>query len=440
MLLLNFGKLCNVLQEVWPTNVWTPPLDELRQACVKEKMTQVDAVNILYSLVWEGKDLVAQLGYLNVDPKNASQLFRNGRGVHSSIRDQAKQVPLDTVKKNFAERVFINGTEENCRSFFQKMQTVLRETPMGYDTLGLEDFSGAQYNRENLCSFSALLLIWCLLAPNHAAEDFSEQEIRPVKLLPTDGTGHYDPHNLSERAANSTAILIKLIFDSGKYKTFRSSERAVEYIVKSALIIKGFEFEKGLIKARCMQPSVKCILSRVEKGDYEQAQTFIQNHILEFKPKCTWSGRLLSDMALNGLKKEIWTAYAYYNEDGSMIAYLDYKQRSDSEVELGIQLTSPEYRQKYFATGLLNFFCLKFMDNRLFAGTYEENAEMRCTLLKCGFKDNDFFDPETGIKTNKIRERVDSAQPENRQLMTNSVYYYCNSLMCRMRLHEEALG
>lgn len=439
MLPLNFGKLCKVLQEVWPTNVWTPPMDGLRQACVKEKMTQVDAVNILYSLVWEDKDLVAQLGYLNVDARSANQLVRNGRGVHSSIRDQAKYVPLDTVKKNFAEHVFINGTEENCKIFFEKMQGVLRDTPMGYDVLGLEKFAGAQYSRENLCSFSALLLIWCLLAPNYEAEDFPEQEIRPVKLLPTDGAVHYDPHNLSDRAANSTAIQIKLIFESGRFKTFRSSERTVEYIVKNALIIKKFEFEKGLIKAYCMQPPVKCILSRVEKGDYEQAQAFIQDHILEFKPKCTWRGRLLSDMVLNGLKNEIWTAYAYYNKDGNMIAYLDFKQRCDSEVELGVQLTSTEYRQKYFATGLLNFFCLKFMDNRIFAGTYEENAEMRCTLLKCGFKENDFFDPETGINTNRIRERIDPVQPKNVQLMTNSVYYYCNSLMCRMHLHEDAL-
>jgi len=440
MLPLNFGKLCNILREVRPRDVWTPPLDELQRVCIKEKMTQVDAVNILYSLVWEDEDLVTQLGYLNVDAKNANQLFKNKRGVHFSIRDQAKQVPLDTVKKNFTERVFRGMTEEECRNFWEKMQAVLRETPMGYDTLGLEDFSGARYSAENLCSFSALLLIWCLLAPNCEAEELSEQEICPIKLLPTDGAEHYDPHNLSDRSANSTAIQIKLIFDSGKYKTFHSTERAVEYIVRNALIIKRFEFEKGIIKARCMQPPVKCTLSRVEKSDYEQARVFIQDHILEFKPKCTWKGRLLSDMALNGLKKEIWTAYAYYDEAGSMIAYLDYKQRSDSEVELGIQLTSPTYRQRYFATGLLNFFCLKFMDNRIFAGTYEENAEMRCTLLKCGFQDNDFFDPETGIKTNKIRERIDVAQPENRQAMTNSVYYYCNSLMCRMRLHEEALA
>lgn len=440
MLPLNFGRLCNILRETRPRDVWTPPLDELRQACVKDKMTQVDAVNILYSLVWEDQDLVTQLGYLNVDAKNANQLFKNNRGVHFSIRDQAKQVPLDTVKKNFSQRIFQRMTEEERRNFWENMQAALRETPMGYDTLGLEDFSGAQYHEENLRNFSALVLIWCLLAPNSKTEEFPEQEIRPVKLLPSDSAEHYDPHNLSDRSANSTAIQIKLTFESGKYKIFRSTERAVEYIVKNALIIKRFEFEKGLIKARCMQPFVKCTLSRVEKGDFEQAKVFIHDHITEFKPKCTWKGRLLSDMALNGLKKEIWTAYAYYDETGRMIAYLDYKQRSDSEVELGIQLTSPEFRQRYFATGLLNFFCLKFMDNRLFAGTYEENAEMRCTLLKCGFQDNDFFDPETEIKTNKIRERIDVTQPENRQAMTNSVYYYCNSLMCRMRLREETLA
>ena len=439
MLPLNFGRLCNILREVRPRDVWTPPLDELRRVCVKEKMTQIDAVNILYSLVWEDEDLVAQLGYLNVDAKNANQLFRNKRGVHLSIRDQANQVLLDTVKKNFTERVFRYMTEEECRIFWEKMQVALRETPMGYDSLRLEYFSGAQYNAENLCNFSAQLLTWCLLAPNCETEDFSEQEIHPSKLFPTDITVHYDPHNLSEHSANSTAIQIKIILGSGKYKIFHSTERAVEYIVKNALIIKKFEFEKGVIKAHCIQPSIKCTLSRVEKGDYEQARTFIQNHISEFKPKCSWRGRLLSDMALDGLKKEIWTAYAYYDEAGNMISYLDYKQRSDSEVELGIQLTLPACRQRYFATGLINFFCLRFMDNRIFAGTYEENAEMRCTLLKCGFHDNDFFDPETEIKTNKIRERIDVTQPENRQAMTNSVYYYCNSLMCRMRMREEAL-
>ena len=77
-----------------------------------------------------------------------------------------------------------------------------------------------------------------------------------------------------------------------------------------------------------------------------------------------------------------------------------------------------------------------FISNRLFSGTYEENGAMRHVFHKCGFQPHLFFDPETLLESNKIRERIDVNDPENEQVMTNSVYYYCNSIMNRFRLYE----
>ena len=109
---------------------------------------------------------------------------------------------------------------------------------MGSDPLRLEDFSDAQYADENLCNLAAPLLIWCLLTPNCANEEFAESNISPVKLLPIDGTQNCDT------LSNSTAIQITLLLESGKNKIFHASERAVEYVQKKRSLSLAFSLKR----------------------------------------------------------------------------------------------------------------------------------------------------------------------------------------------------
>ena len=73
-----------------------------------------------------------------------------------------------------------------------------------------------------------------------------------------------------------------------------------------------------------------------------------------------------------------------------------------------------------------------FFGYRLFGGTSEENIGMRSVFEKTGFEENLFFDSETNITTNLIQERINPDFPDDTTKNTNSVYYYCNSLLTLM--------
>lgn len=100
----------------------------------------------------------------------------------------------------------------------------------------------------------------------------------------------------------------------------------------------------------------------------------------------------LYDMVYNGLHIRKWIGYAYYNESGHMIAYLDYKIRMDGSIEIGTQLTESTYRGNGLATSLMYLFKIIFFGYRLFGGTSEENIGMRSVFEKTGFKENLFYD------------------------------------------------
>lgn len=73
------------------------------------------------------------------------------------------------------------------------------------------------------------------------------------------------------------------------------------------------------------------------------------------------------------------------NKENHLVSYLDYKIRTDGDIELGIQLTSETERKKHFATALINYLRFKYMYAKFFTGTYEENEKMRAVLKITGF-------------------------------------------------------
>ena len=116
-------------------------------------------------------------------------------------------------------------------------------------------------------------------------------------------------------------------------------------------------------------------------------------------------------MALNGLQTEKWTGYVYKNKENHLVSYLDYKIRTDGDIELGIQLTSETERKKHFATALINYLRFKYMYAKFFTGTYEKNEKMRAVLKATGFdeyffKGKDQNGCESEKQANRIQERV----------------------------------
>lgn len=250
----------------------------------------------------------------------------------------------------------------------------------------------------------------------------------------------YDPYTLTGRHSHSSALQFKLIKDGAFAPTviFYSQEKALGYVRGKNLLITRIEYEPKAIRLCYRDAGAEgYTLRRVESRDINKIYEFVKGSHDEFREKVSWRGRNIEDMTLNGLKKEVWTGYAYFYSNGKPAAYVDYKLRVDSDIEMGVALTDKTSRKKSLSTGLINYCRLMFMSQRLFTGTYEENIAMRKTLENCGFTINYFYDKGSKVYTGFVRERIDKTDPQNMLKLTNSVYYYANSLLFGVRCAAE---
>ena len=369
MFAMSFGSVGTAYYNIKRRDVWVPFTLKGGVSEVKDKMSQTDAVNILYSMVWSDKEFSE---VPDINNRDAFDLLNNRRTVHKEIKEQARIVSLDLVRNNIFNRMLAFMTDGEKKALWDKLQDFLRNTPLGDDHFQLCTYEKAEYSDNNLCWFVSSALIWCFLASNTEKEESSSEGIGSTPNQPSDVT-HYDPFNLSEHRSNSSAIRFKLINkDTNAFEEFYTHERVVEYVLKRNLLITKVDFAHGTIRVfyTCLAKR-NLRLARVEKRDFQQASDFILDNLGKFKPKLSWRERRISDMALKGLKCKKWTAYAIYDDHDKIISYLDYKLRADFEVELGIQLTEQEYQGQGMATGLINLFCLMFVSNRLFTGTFE---------------------------------------------------------------------
>lgn len=58
---------------------------------------------------------------------------------------------------------------------------------------------------------------------------------------------------------------------------------------------------------------------------------------------------------------------------------------------------------------------------------------MKAVVARTGFVPHLFFDSETGVVSNQIKERIDRAHPDDDSYMTNSVYFYADSVIYNTR-------
>lgn len=240
-----------------------------------------------------------------------------------------------------------------------------------------------------------------------------------------------DPHGRKNSLSQSTAISISLRKNKENknlgFDDFHHFEECVEDILKNNLIITSIDCTDGnvTVEAEVMKYYE---LRRIRKEEFGKVYNFINQAEWEFRRKVAWKNRRLCEMARIGLKNGIWLGYGYFDRDGELAAYIDNKIRLDGDIEIGIVLTKEKYRKQGLATGLLYLMRLKYPGNRIYAGTFEENIAMINTFEKVGFVPNEFYDEATGIKTNKIKERVNPKHPTEKEYLTNSVYYIVESI------------
>lgn len=313
--------------------------------------------------------------------------------------------------------------------------------------LRLGDFQGVQYESKGkdetvFCLFATSAIIFALSRSNDKWKINESNMYRPTatNILPEDIRQKYDPYTLTGRHSHSSALQFKLIKDGAFAPTviFYSQEKALGYVRGKNLLITRIEYEPKAIRLCYRDAGAEgYTLRRVESRDINKIYEFVKGSHDEFREKVSWRGRNIEDMTLNGLKKEVWTGYAYFYSNGKPAAYVDYKLRVDSDIEMGVALTDKTSRKKSLSTGLINYCRLMFMSQRLFTGTYEENIAMRKTLENCGFTINYFYDKGSKVYTGFVRERIDKTDPQNMLKLTNSVYYYANSLLFGVRCAAE---
>lgn len=433
---LNFSSLCNLTYRIWKTDVWVAPSEVAGMMETVPKARKRDIVNLYYALSLPNERLDS---YQSVSENRVSDLFSNRANIPKAVRMQLRQFGINRMQENFLSRVLSRWDDLKKKNFWAGLQCLLENTNLGEDVLGLTPFLGLSYDDNKIhddvsvyCHFVVSAIFFAMNVSNvQEPEAIPAQGEPPVfNKLPENVLEHYDAFTLSGRHARSAALSFILIHSDRQKadQAFYNSERTLEYVLTNNLLVTKIHCTRTAIQVYYRE-TLGYELRRVQKDDIPAIVHFIRMHHTEFKPKASWNGRNIEDMAENGLKEK-WTGYAYfYKDSGSPAAYLDYKMRVDSDIELGIALTEKRSRKQALASGLINLFRLMFPNQRLFTGTYEENNAMRASLEKNNFRPNLFFDTKSGITTNIVRERIDPADPQNKLKYTNSVYYYCNSLL-----------
>lgn len=424
---LNFGSMCKVFQKcAGKRNLCFPIQLNLKN---NGNANQTNIVKLFYGSIipketWYSKCIV--------NDKTASVLFNNKENV---IREVQESLSSDLYQEShmitYVEKYIMESISINRNEFLDWLKNgVFYEIKMkGNSNKDLNKAYSCNLNNEDEVSiFVAAVIRYCLTKANKFEKCQENMNKRSLKTIPYDLLS-YDPHGTVH--SKSGALMLKLRNDKAEIvKTFFSSEKCLDFIIDNRFKIKSIStsLDGVEILVEPLSGKKELIIRCIQPTDYSLVKAFIQEYESEFRPKLSWKGRMLSDMAFHGLSIGKWVAYGCFDVEGRLIAYMDYKMRLDGDIEIGIQLTDVQYRKQGFTYSLINILRMKFPNARFFIGTYEENIPMRNVLTKIGFKENLFYDPEQHIVTNLINERINPLYPDNKEMLSNSAYYYIDSL------------
>lgn len=417
-------------------SLWVP-FDKEGKCCkVIHSPTQPQYVETICCLLYTNDELNTSL---RIDPSRASRLVSNTAHVPDYFTNKflADNI-FETFSLNVRDRFLFRFTNEQHEFFRQLLVELVQKIPKNSESAYLASNLPPEYstdlnaNNEKYYTAISRIMFAALRQENMKSDPvpLPAWRSKPKDLL------HDDPYGLSVEHSSSTALSIKLVEDKsdGCTKEFFSYERALEFIEKNSAFIMKIDCSLGCITLYYKLDTENYTLCRLEEPDYIRASDFIDLHLSEFRPKVSWRNRTLSSMALNGLQTEKWTGYVYKNKENHLVSYLDYKIRTDGDIELGIQLTSETERKKHFATALINYLRFKYMYAKFFTGTYEENEKMRAVLKITGFHEYLFKCKDQNGKKNKkqanrIQERVNPHSQNGEGELTYSVYYSAPSVI-----------
>lgn len=127
------------------------------------------------------------------------------------------------------------------------------------------------------------------------------------------------------------------------------------------------------------------IIRMVQEDEFRDVQKAIQESY--FLAKHSWK-KPLCDMAYDGLISGKWIGFGCFGENGVLMSYLDYKEHSNGEIEIGICLTREAYKGQGLAKLMLKFLMARYPDREITIGTYERNGGMICCIVNTGFEED----------------------------------------------------
>lgn len=272
--------------------------------------------------------------------------------------------------------------------------------------------------------------------------------IKTVDYLESKPHAKFDPYTVDmsyqeyfSKLTCSTALKFCLISDEDaddpNIKECFSLPYILNFIQQNACLIRNLQpniDERSLdIYVNQFQTSNEYTLRFCDSDeDIDKCINLVYKYQNEFLPKVTWKNNNYSiyQMSIKGLKTgKKWRALAYfkkYNGQEHLISFVDYKQRIDSNIELGIALSNDKYRGSGLVTSLIYYHILNNFFAPMFTGTYDTNKPMKDILKNCGFTDHYIIDHELKQKSNVIRERFEvipepGQEPQN---VNRDSYYY----------------
>ena len=411
---LSFGNLAQLMVKYSTRTILTPFYDEdYQKFSIEEKVnTQFNIMSNIFAVIY-GTPEIQHEAPMDKGRRNKLLHGKESLPKHMSICN------VETEKSRKMLKEFILPFIERRTYFISDLFILIDNMPESMEKCSLKSYKGkeeefAQKDSEEFMDFLLKCLNVSLRLENDKKKILEEDQFFDPKID--------DPHGRGESKPCSTAIEINITIDNKISHVFYDFRKSVDFIIENNLKIVTVNtiFPKILVEVEELE---NLILKRIEKDEYQKVYEFIKSCNDEFRPKVSWRGRYLYDMALNGLQTGKWSAYGYFDQDGNIVGYTDIKLRADGSAEIGISLVENEYRQQHLTSSLLFLFKLEYPHYGFYIGIFEENEAMISIFEQVGYEPNLLSVTLDGKKTNKIKERIHPAHPDNYKYNTNSAYF-----------------
>lgn len=391
-----FGQLCYIVKD----NIHH--LGVLDYKCIGK--TQADVIYLMYYIGTGNENMYAQL-----DGGYPSKIFNAQNPLPQEyIKDICTpEKEYDCLKR--IKRIFSTDILEK-KSLIKDLIYATHNIEQFYQSND-KDLSNANVDEQSYFFLKCLQLA-VKSSNNYNSKKTKEDRKRMIAKYNLESG---DPFGINKKSSESSAIVIRVMGDDIKespyneesgIKLFHHFESCLEFIIQEDFIILNIRVIAKTVEIIVCKSGYK--LKKLKKEQYQDALKLLEPCMEDFKPKVSWKGMNIVQLAANGFNNYIWIPYGYYDGE-KLIAICDYKIRLDRDIEIGIMCVDENYRGEDIAKSFLYFFRLKFFALRLFSGTYNGNNGMIKAFEGTGFKPLVFKkDADNVVKGTNIRyDRVE---------------------------------